>query len=507
MPITPTYPGVYIEELPSEVRTITGVATSITAFVGRALSGPVDEPRRITSWADFQRIYGGLWRESMMSYAVFHFYQNGGTDAIIVRIHNLATPARIDLKNGVILEADNPGDWGNRLRARVEHDRSEATLYNLTVRDTQTGLVETFRNVSTDATSSNSLDRQLRTSTLVTTAPETVLTTRPEENTRLDNNSEVPFGTDPFSPNAPENSFTEARGGNNGQRLEEAQYRGNRDRKTGIYALLNTDIFNLLVIPPIDHDTDLVGTTLPEALQLCVERRAMLILDPPKDWRDLQTAYTDFTEPPQNSPLRDLLGANATNAAIYFPRVRMADPEQNGLLEEFPASGIIAGIFARTDAQRGVWKAPAGTEASLNGVRELTVRLNDRENGQLNPLGLNSLRTFPVIGNVVWGARTLQGADQLASQWKYVPVRRIALYIEESLYRGTQWVVFEPNDEPLWSQIRLNVGAFMQDLFRQGAFQGTSPRDAVNVVVGFAPLKPAEFVIIKIQQMAGQVQT
>jgi phage tail sheath protein FI len=173
-----------------------------------------------------------------------------------------------------------------------------------------------------------------------------------------------------------------------------------------------------------------------------------------------------------------------------------------------------------------VWKAPAGTDVSLLGVRELTVSLTDGEQGQLNPLGVNVIRTLPVIGTVVWGARTLRGADRLASEWKYVPVRRLALFLEESLYRGTQWAVFEPNDEPLWSQIRLNLGAFMHSLFRQGAFQGASPRDAyfvkcdketttqndidrgiVNIVVGFAPLKPAEFVIIKIEQIAGQIQT
>jgi phage tail sheath protein FI len=149
--------------------------------------------------------------------------------------------------------------------------------------------------------------------------------------------------------------------------------------------------------------------------------------------------------------------------------------------------------------------------------------LTDGEVGRLNPIGVNSLRGLPGIGNAVWGARTLEGADVLASQWKYIPVRRLALYIEESLFRGTQWVVFEPNDEPLWSQIRLNVGAFMQMLFRQGAFRGSTPRDAyfvkcssetitqsdinngiVNIIVGFAPLKPAEFVVIKIQQIAQQ---
>ena len=186
----------------------------------------------------------------------------------------------------------------------------------------------------------------------------------------------------------------------------------------------------------------------------------------------------------------------------------------------------MAGLYARTDANRGVWKAPAGTEASLSGVQGLVYNLTDTENGQLNPLGLNCLRIFPVYGDVCWGARTLAGSDQMASQWKYVSVRRFALFLEESLYRGTKWVVFEPNDEPLWAQIRLNVGAFMQDLFRQGAFQGQTAQQAyfvkcdnetttqtdidngiVNILVGFAPLKPAEFVVIKISQIAGQIPT
>jgi phage tail sheath protein FI len=154
----------------------------------------------------------------------------------------------------------------------------------------------------------------------------------------------------------------------------------------------------------------------------------------------------------------------------------------------------------------------------------LSVVLTDAENGELNRLGINCLREFPAVGRVIWGARTLRGADQFADEYKYVPVRRTALYIEESLYRGTQWVVFEPNGEPLWAQIRLNVGAFMNDLFHRGAFQGTTPHDAyfvkcdketttqddigrgiVNIVVGFAPLKPGEFVIIQLQQIAGQI--
>jgi len=195
-------------------------------------------------------------------------------------------------------------------------------------------------------------------------------------------------------------------------------------------------------------------------------------------------------------------------------------------IQTFSASGTLAGIFANTDAQRGVWKAPAGTNAVLGGASGLTVTLNDGENGQLNEIGVNCLRTFPIIGSVVWGSRTLNGADVLADDYKYIPVRRFVLFLEQSLYQGTQWVVFEPNDEPLWAQIRLNVGAFMQTLFVQGAFQGSSASQAyfvkcdnetttqndinngvVNIIVGFAPLKPAEFVVLQIQQIAGSIQT
>jgi uncharacterized protein len=195
-------------------------------------------------------------------------------------------------------------------------------------------------------------------------------------------------------------------------------------------------------------------------------------------------------------------------------------------LRTFAPSGLVAGLYASIDSSRGVWKAPAGTEAGMSGVQSLVYKLTDAEQGVLNPIGLNCVRTFPDYGTVMWGARTLQGADADASQWKYVPVRRLALYIEASLLQGTQWAVFEPNDEPLWASLRLNIGSFMNGLFRNGAFQGQTPSQAylvkcdsetttqadidngvVNVLVGFAPLLPAEFVVLQIQQLAGQSQT
>ena len=295
---------------------------------------------------------------------------------------------------------------------------------------------------------------------------------------------------------------------------------GDQLQKTGIYALLDVDQFNILCIPATASLPDTNAAAIASAATaLCVDRRAFYILDVP------QQANRDTV-----NGIVDWLGQNATlrnrNAALYFPRLDIADPLNRFQLRKVAPSGTIAGIYASTDVSRGVWKAPAGTQASLSGVQSLEYNLIDAENGVLNPLAINCVRNFPVYGIICWGARTSYGADQLEDEWKYIPVRRLALYLEESLYRGTKWVVFEPNDEPLWAQIRLSVGAFMQDLFRQGAFQGSTPQSAylvkcdsetttsldqargvVNILVGFAPLKPAEFVILQIQQLAGQTGT
>jgi phage tail sheath protein FI len=291
---------------------------------------------------------------------------------------------------------------------------------------------------------------------------------------------------------------------------------GKEAAKTGLYSLEKTDLFNLLCIPPYLSNSNVDSSVVTAAAAYCEKRRAMLLVDAPSGWNDKDKAKQGIVGG---------VGTTSKNSALFFPRLKLPNPLHDNQAEEFVPCGAVAGVFARTDTARGVWKAPAGLEATLQGVPGLSVPLTDAENGELNPLGINCLRSMPPAGRIIWGSRTLQGDDRLASEWKYVPVRRTALFIEESLYRGTQWVVFEPNDEPLWAQIRLNVGAFMQNLFRQGAFQGSTPREAyfvkcdketttqndinlgiVNIVVGFAPLKPAEFVIIKIQQIAGQIE-
>jgi phage tail sheath protein FI len=503
VPAELTYPGVYIEELPSGIRPIIGVSTSITAFVGRAFKGPVDEPIMIHSFADYGRIFGGLWTESTMSFAVRQYFQNGGRDAIIVRVtRGVATQAAASTftfsggGGDLDLEASSPGSWGDNLEVTLDTtDVPAAGLFNLTVVDPApkgTNQSETLRNLSLDPASATFVTNTLKQrSRLLRVADGSTLP------------SSVP---NPAGP-------TTGTGGDDGGdvRAEDVMPASGRN---GVRALDTVDILNLLVLPPLTPDDDVPAASFNDAAAYLGEttRRAMLIVNSPSSITDVAGAKT----------FKNTLDADE-NAAVFFPRLQAPNPAKGNLVEEFDAAGAVAGVFARTDANRGVWKAPAGTDATVVGTAGLSQTLTDAETGELNPLGINVLRTFPLIGTVVWGSRTLRGADALTDQWKYIPVRRTALFIEETLFRGLKWVVFEPNDEPLWAQIRLNVGAFMNGLFRQGAFQGTTPaqayfvkcdgetttqddidRGVVNIVVGFAPLKTAELVVLQIQQMAGQ---
>jgi phage tail sheath protein FI len=600
MPAALTYPGVYIEEIPSGVHTITGVATSITAFIGRARRGPTDDAVTINSYGDFERVFGVLWADSTLGYAVRDFFLNGGSQAVIVRLYHpsaadqakakkaasdtaaaavgadapaaaaaatakaatyltdpeksaakvvadaavkaaavagatvpdvtnaanaaAATAAPINKAtlsaNGLGLEAKYEGTWGNSLRARIDLDvvgPDAANLFNLSIRDGTTGKVELFRNVSVVPGHVRQVDKVLANDSLLIdmrgALPGARPAAHPAPNLAL-NESDV-WADNAVATNSKVAAANQA---SDGGPLDVKDFTGpgKETSKEGLYALKKADLFNILCIPPYLDSGDidnasLVGT----AAAYCEQRRAILLVDPPTSWTDKDKAKGGVAN----------IGTSSKNAALFFPRLTQPNPERDNQMEDFVPCGAIAGVFARTDTSRGVWKAPAGLLASLVSVPKLSVPLNDAENGELNPLGINCLRAMPAAGRIVWGSRTLQGDDRLASEWKYIPVRRTALYIEESLYRGTQWVVFEPNDEPLWAQIRLNVGAFMHNLFRQGAFQGTTPRDAyfvkcdketttqndidngiVNIVVGFAPLKPAEFVVIKLQQIAGQIE-
>jgi len=364
---------------------ISGVATSITAFIGSALCGPTDIPGPVNSFNDFERLYGGLWAQSTLGYAVQQFFLNGGSQALIVRV-----------------EGDGSG------------------------------------------------------------------------------------------------GITDA------------------DIIASLPILDHADLFNLLCIPPLKRSGGDVGKqTWDAAIAYAKSRRAFVIVDPAEHWTTADDVLNGSTG------VTGVVTA-ADNAAIYFPRILVGDPLNNGQPESFAPSGAIAGIFAATDMNRGVWTAPAGIEAAMQGVLGLSLggstgpgKLTDADDGKLSAAGINCLRNVPTTGTVVWGARTVKGADMLASDWKYIPVRRLGFYIEESVVRGTQWAIFEPNTPMLWAQITLSVGNFMKTLFAQGAFKGTTPAQAyfvqcdnttadiasgtLSIVIGFAMVSPAEFVIVRIQ--------
>ena len=573
MPAALTYPGVYVEEIPSGVRTITGVATSITAFIGRAKRGPCDQAVTINSFGDYERNFGGLDTDSTMSYAVRDFYLNGGAQAVIVRLYHAdsgdpdatppvsAVPDKSKFSVGDIkLEAAYKGKWGATLRITIDQDQisqdvamsmglDKKDLFNLTVSENVPGgSTEKFLNLTTTSSSrqvNNILKEESKlvqwdgsypaTAPAITVGCDTVTT---EWNTWQNakkvlqdkiNSGETPTPEQLNDVEKTKEAYQQAAKDavdavSDGMKLMIADFLppNAKQNKNGLYALEDVDLFNLLCIPPY-HGVDSAGNPkdvekplIAQAAAYCERRRAMLLVDAPSSWTDKEAA---------KQGIKAGVGAVSRNAAVFFPRLKQPNPLRDNQVEEFVPCGAIAGIMTRTDTQRGVWKAPAGMEATLRGVPELSVKLTDAENGELNPRGINCLRSFPVVGRVIWGSRTLRGADILADEYKYIPVRRLALFIEESLFRGSQWVVFEPNDEPLWAQIRMNVGSFMHTLFRQGAFQGTSPKQAyfvkcdkdttpqndidrgiVNIVVGFAPLKPAEFVVIKLQQIAGDLE-
>jgi phage tail sheath protein FI len=515
---TYTYPGVYIQEISSGVHTITGVATSIAAFVGWATQGPTDEAALVQSWSDYQRLYGGLAAGSYLGYAVNDFFNNGGSQAYIIRlVASDAQKASVNVPDAsspsgtaFVVTAQNEGGWAGNYGVRIVQNPADSTRYSFLVVYTPPGgsesVVESFANLS-----SNSADPQFRyVQSVVNSGSSFVEISGVTVGSPQPNPISGSLAAYVLQKGADGAVLSPATGTGSGA-FEAALNANGSAGNGGVRFLDRVDLFNLLCVPG-----EVNPTIIGELQHYCVTKRAFYVVD------------SDPTVPLANliaiGP-GGIVGADAINSALYYPWVRAPDALQQGRLDDFPPCGFVAGIFAATDAARGVWKAPAGVDASLTGVSALDTVLTDLENGSLNVQAINCLRTFRNYGTVVWGARTLRGNDQVGSEWKYVPVRRLALYLEESLYRGTQWAVFELNDTPLWAQIRLNVNSFMQTLFRRGAFQGASAREAyfvkcdsetttqndinmgvVNVVVGFAPLQPAEFVVIQIQQLAGQLQ-
>lgn len=635
MPVQTTYPGVYVEERPSGAHAIAGVSTSTTAFVGAAAKGPADFPVRIFSFSDYVRSFGLPLDEAQpMGHAVQHYFSNGGSQAIVVRVVGAgALAASSTLKETLpagtdvlTLTAKGKGIWANagggvgvEVSASRTGTANDADLFNLTVRyrtldaASNTPVVaaeESYLNLSMSPKSPRyvlstvsasrlvvpshpaplvsavkgtsvgagailaplsvkAASHTLRVSVdfgpavdLVLFPAETADTdhTRPEvvdalnaaltaaglaatashasgvltiESSTAGLDSAITVTPAPSGDISKDLQLGRAWGGaevSGAAALRPATtpapvgLAGGSDGSavtpndivppadTGIYALgsLLFPRFNLLCLPGMTSADD---AQLGSAMAYCKEERAFLVVDSP---------IGGFASIPPNLGSLPALGEHG---AIYYPRLRATQPLPGGASKtlDLPACGAVAGVMARIDASRGVWKAPAGREAGIVGVGSLTQPTDDNLSGQLNPKGVNVLRAFPGAGIVVWGARTLKGDDTASSEFKYVPVRRTTDYIASSLYLGTQFAVFEPNDPDLWAQLRFAVSNFLRGLFRQGAFQQSPKRTEsdsffvicdetvnpqpeidlgrVNVLVGFAPLKPAEFVVITITQI------
>ena len=614
------HPGVYVQEISSGSHPIEGVSTSTTAFIGKAEKGALDRAVMVTSFAEFQRTYGGFLKDSYLAHAALQFYNNGGKRLHIVRVAKNAETAKVTIKDRqeptvstLTVSAISPGKWGNDLDAVIaDGTQDSGDEFKITVKQAG-GIVEVYDDLSMNPDALNFVENKVNArSNLIRIAVDPANDSPTKKGTSVSGAAPLtslpppagrkffinlngdgfqtvtlddPCTTGPEiaaaiqkavrllkplrgTPVAAFASFTAAfatgvytltsgTGGklssvevaNDNQQADNAAMllqlgTTNGGTETTGAAILRPALgaYNVGVTPGSDGSTP-QDIDYMNGFQLLDVRTDVNIVAVPgigtKAVVEFGSSYcaqrmdcvfvadmaaTDDTKEEAQSFVGGL-SVKSSYAAIYFPWLKMTDP--TGISPEpilVPPSGFVTGMYAQIDGRRGVWKSPAGTEANLGGAVGLARNFIDAEQDTLNPIGANLIRSFPAYGTVIWGARTL--ATQRDPEYRYVPVRRMAVFLERSIYNGIQWVVFEPNDEPLWAQIRLNVGSFMHGLFRQGAFAGKTPNDAylvrcdkntttpddvnqgiVNIIVGFAPLKPAEFVVLKIQQLAGQTQS
>ncbi|HVO42406.1 MAG TPA: hypothetical protein VMT34_07275, partial [Aggregatilineales bacterium] len=414
MPVSPTYPGVYVEEIPSGVRTIVGVATAITAFVGRALRGPVNEPTLINNYSDYERQFGGLWLKSPLSFAVRDFYLNGGSQALIIRVYkpeDQGTGVASNQIGDLTLQAVSPGAWGNKLRLKADQDNipdaivaqyglTKSDFFNLTVTDNGTGQVERYLNLTTADTplrvdrvlaDSSSLvswqgawpaqtpkvpkstdsDKLGQAEQAVATARNKLTQAQSDYATALANaNGDTTAGPVVAAKTALDAAKAALDTANTAYATAESGLGGkdgvaptSTEYTMGYQTLDTVDVFNLLCLTPYALDTDVDPTLIGNAAAYCESMHAFLIVDAPHDWKDANTAKGKFLD-----TNIDFVGTRSNHAGIFYPRLRQQNPLHNNQVEVFVPCGAVAGVFSRTDVQRGVWKAPAGLDATLNNV-------------------------------------------------------------------------------------------------------------------------------------------
>ncbi|MFE6778484.1 phage tail sheath family protein [Streptomyces sp. NPDC057702] len=505
-------PGVYVEEVQSGARPIEGVGTAVAAFVGFAEKGPFHAPTLVTSWEQYSQRFGGFTRGAYLPHAVYGYFANGGGAAYVVRVGGsdaepttaagpgaarpAGEPASVEV--GGFLVAARPGVSGVSVEiADPEGENRPEDRFRVLVHQGDQ-VVETY-DASTRRNVKGYLLNQTRASQLIeVTERPGASQSRPASQTVT-----VPDAPAVASPAAP---------GGGVARLDAGEYVGDSQARTGFAGLESVDEITMVAVPDLmsafqrgDIDAEGVRTVQLAVIAHCEQMGdRVAVLDAPpglsaqrvRAWRNDEAGY------------------DSRYATLYYPWVRVFDPAA-GHNATIPPSGHVAGLWARSDVERGVHKAPANEV--LRGVVDLELRLSKGEQDLLNPIGVNCLRAFPGRGIRVWGARTLSSDPA----WRYLNVRRLFNYLEESILLGTQWVVFEPNDDRLWSSIRRNITAFLTEEWRRGALFGrtaaeafyvkcdrdNNPRESIDqgrVVceIGVSPVKPAEFVVFRLAQFS-----
>ncbi|MFD4762073.1 phage tail sheath family protein [Streptomyces sp. NPDC058439] len=509
----PTYltPGVYVEEVQSGARPIEGVGTAVAAFVGFAENGPFHTPTLVTGWDQYTQLFGGFTEGAYLPLSVYGYFANGGGAAYIVRIGGQAGDVSAPAVDGGrraskaaepvalagFLVAARPGVTGVSVEvADADGENPPEDRFKVLVRQGDQ-VAETYE-ASTRKNVKGYLVNQARASKLIQVTEQPGATqTRPATQTLAV----------PDAPAAPA-----ASGSGEVARLDPAEYVGNAAARTGFGGLETIDEITMVAVPDLmsayqrgDIDAEGVRTVQLAVISHCEQMGdRVAVLDTPPGLNAQQVRVWR----------NDEAGYDSRYATLYYPWVRVFDPAA-GRNTTVPPSGHIAGVWARSDAERGVHKAPANEV--IRGAVDLEIRVSKGEQDLLNPLGVNCVRAFPGRGIRIWGARTLSSDPA----WRYLNVRRLFNYLEESILLGTQWVVFEPNDDRLWSSIRRNVTAFLTEEWRRGALFGRTAEEAFYVKcdrdnnppesidqgrviceIGVSPVKPAEFVVFRLAQFS-----
>lgn len=541
------HPGVYVREVSSGVRPIEGVSTSTAAFIGVAEKGPIPgtklsngrtaQPVLVSSLTEYFRLFGGFLNDSFLTYAVRAFYENGGRRVYIVRVAprkknatdnvNVApVAAKTSAVTPLKISAINQGKWGNDIWIRIAASSDGLTghfklqvLFGSDETSAKQNPVETFDNIAFSS-SDSAYARAIVNSRSEYIAITEDVTGPPQPNFIVDGQGTV-------TNDKPERLKDGDDGKGFPDFIGEAAKDDNGLTGTGLHALDKVTDVNLIAIPGRGD-----VATVKAAMDYCKFQRPLQDcffigdigkIDAVPSARSIDSKTDNVNTIKEARDFAAVQSSSGDFGAVYFPWIRAADPIGFGSnpLILLPPSGFLAGIYARVDNSRGVFKAPAGVlDSGVAGALAVSTTVSDTEQDQLNPRGINVVRTAPAGGGiVVWGTRTI-GTD---AEWRYIPVRRMAIFLRVSIYYGIQWAVFEPNDFPLWASLTLNIESFMLTQFRAGAFQGRTPDDAffvrcdettttqqdidngvVNILVGFAPLKPAEFVVLKLSQKVNQ---